>query len=100
MIPVSCEHRSTEYLGSMEDTLFHQCECGDVLISQDGRTWALPGTPDTERRTVMVEVATVAPERAPRGPARSGALRGIAGAAWRVALGMIGRRALIPESGR
>lgn len=97
---MSCDHRSTEYLGSMGSTLFHQCECGDVLVSQDGRTWVLPGTPAPERRTPTTEVATVALTRTRRAPARLGVLRRIAGAAWALALGTIGRRAPTPDSRR
>jgi len=75
---VSCDHGSTEYLGSMGNTLFHQCECGDVLISQDGRKWVLRGTPIAERRHALAEPVTVAASRAASTPANGGLFRGIA----------------------
>ncbi|MFQ5908861.1 MAG: hypothetical protein ACE5JE_08585 [Thermoplasmata archaeon] len=38
-----CEHEATEFLGSGGSLVFRRCtECGDVLVSQAGRTFALP----------------------------------------------------------
>ena len=43
--PARCDHPQREYLGSDNGAAFHRClRCATVLISQDGRIWALPAT--------------------------------------------------------
>src|SRR5207237_2406591 len=42
----TCEHASTERLGSNYDALFLRCrQCGRVFVLQDGQVWSIPASP-------------------------------------------------------
>ena len=48
----TCEHPSSERLGSHYDVLFIRCQaCGRVFVLQDGRVWSIPADQPPGHRT-------------------------------------------------